>query len=161
MRLYRIFMLLVLLCGAVYQSYLIFLNWQLTPKKDDSAWRLEFAEIHTSTSGSSEALNLENSPLPSPQYLEIQLLVDSNDEYPLLARKIALPNLEVLLSNVTGEPLAYQELTPLQWLGSEPRLLPYLTQGVPAKTQITVNIPIVLPDNASGFQVQMVYPNSF
>ncbi len=161
MRLYRIFMLLVLICGAVYQSYLIFLNWQQTPKKDNSAWRLEYADIHVSQPVPSEELNPTNDVPASPQYLEIQLQVDSNEEYPTLARKIALPNLEVLLSSVTGEPLAYQELTPLQWLGSEPRLMTYLTQGVPTKTQITVNIPIILPASASGFQVQMVYPNSF
>ena len=161
MRLYRIFMLLVLFCGMLYQSYLIFLNWQQTPKKDASLWRLEYADIHDANPIPSDTLNPENALLPSPQYLEIQLQVDSKEEYPILARKVALPNLEVLLSNVMGEPLAYQELTPLQWLGSDPSLMSYLTQGVPAKTQITVNIPIVLPSSASGFQVQMVYPNSF
>jgi hypothetical protein len=154
-------MLLVLFCGMLYQSYLIFLNWQQTPKKDASLWRLEYADIHDANPIPSDALNPENVLLPSPQYLEIQLQVDSKEEYPFLARKVALPNLEVLLSNVMGEPLAYQELTPLQWLGSDPSLMSYLTQGVPAKTQITVNIPIVLPSSASGFQVQMVYPNSF
>jgi hypothetical protein len=161
MRLYRIFMLLVLICGAAYQSYLIFLNWQQTPKKDVLAWRLEYAEIHALQAVPSEILIPSNDVPLTPQYLEIQLQADSKEEYPILARKIALPNLEVLFSNVTGEPLAYQELTPLQWLGSDPRLQAYLTQGVTAKTQITVNIPIVLPETASGFQVQMVYPNSF
>ena len=161
MRLYRIFMLLVLFCGMLYQSYLIFLNWQQTPKKDASLWRLEYADIHDANPIPSDTLNPENALLPSPQYLEIQLQVDSKEEYPILARKVALPNLEVLLSNVMGEPLAYQELTPLQWLGSDPSLMSYLTQGVPAKTQITVNIPIVLPSSASGFQVQMVYPNPY
>lgn len=161
MRLYRIFMLLVLFCGAVYQSYLLFLNWQQSPIKDGLAWRLEYAEIHAPQLLPSESLSTENVVLGSPQYLEVQLQADSKEEHPILARKIALPNLEILLSNVSGEPLAYQELTPLQWLGSEPRLFTYLTQGVPAKTQITVNIPIVLPPSASGFQVQMVYPNSF
>ena len=161
MRLYRIFMLLVLFCGVLYQSYLIFSSWQQTPKKDVSAWRLEYADILSANPIASDTLNPENDLLPSAQYLEIQLLVDSQEDFPIFARKLALPNLEVLLSNVMGEPLAYQELTPLQWLGSDPSLMSYLTQGVPAKTQITVNIPIVLPSTASGFQVQMVYPNSY
>jgi hypothetical protein len=154
-------MLLVLFCGVLYQSYLFFLSWQQIPKKDVSAWRLEYADIHAAPPIPSDALNSENGTLPSAQYLEIQLLVDSQEDFPIFARKLALPNLEVLLSNVIGEPLAYQELTPLQWLGSDPSLMSYLTQGVPAKTQITVNIPIVLPSTASGFQVQMVYPNSY
>lgn len=157
-------MLLVLSGGVIYQSHLLFLNWQQLPKKDYSAWRLEYADLHTTqpppTEENETALETtEANHSLANQSLEIQLHVNAQTKYSFLKKNIALPNMEILLSNVNGEPLAYQELTPIQWLGSDPKLLDYLIKGVASQTQITVNIPLVLPDSASGFQIQMVYPN--
>jgi hypothetical protein len=152
-------MLLVLSGGVIFQSHLLFLNWQQLPKKDYSAWRLEYADLHTTQPSSTEEDETLLDTIKANQSLEIQLHVNVQTKYSFLKKNVALPNMEILLSNVNGEPLAYQELTPIQWLGSDPKLLDYLIKGVATQTQITVNIPLVLPDSASGFQIQMVYPN--
>jgi len=152
-------MLLVLSGGVIFQSHLLFLNWQQLPKKDYSAWRLEYADLYTAQPSSTEEDEMLLDTIKANQSLEIQLHVNAQTKYSFLKKNVALPNMEILLSNVNGEPLAYQELTPIQWLGSDPKLLDYLIKGVATQTQITVNIPLVLPDSASGFQIQMVYPN--
>ena len=152
-------MLLVLSGGVIFQSHLLFLNWQQLPKKDYSAWRLEYADLQTTQPSSTEEDETLLDTIKANQSLEIQLHVNAQTKYSFLKKNVALPNMEILLSNVNGEPLAYQELTPIQWLGSDPKLLDYLIKGVATQTQITVNIPLVLPDSASGFQIQMVYPN--
>ncbi|SMC57318.1 hypothetical protein SAMN06296008_10847 [Polynucleobacter kasalickyi] len=152
-------MLLVLSGGIVYQSHLLFLSWQQQPKKDYAAWRLEYADMHSYQATITDREQASTELTSANQSLEIQLHVNAPTEYPFFAKKIALPNMEILLSNVNGEPLAYQELTPSQWLGADPKVLRYLTKGVASQTQITVNIPLVLPEAASGFQIQMVYPH--
>lgn len=80
-----------------------------------------------------------------------------------LATSWALPHLEVLLTNVNGTPVAHRILSPQEWLGSQTENAPpifqrdYLGQGAASPTQFTVSIPIELPEDASGFQVQMLY----
>lgn len=152
-------MLLVLSGGAIYQSHLLFLSWQQQPQKDYAAWRLEYADMHAQPPPSSDREQVLAELSPANQSLEIQLHVNAHPKFSFLSKNIALPNMEILLTNVNGEPLAYQELKPSQWLGSDPQLVGYLTKGVASQTQITVKIPLLLPEAASGFQVQMVYPN--
>jgi hypothetical protein len=151
-------MVCILSLGAVYQMHILYQHWRSVPEKNLSLWRLEYADINfDNTSASSfdamEAIN------PNIHLLEVQLQASSNALHPMLKKNLQLPNLELLLTNVDGQPIAYQEYTPAEWLGRDAIKDYYLTRGIAAPSQITVKIPLELPEAASGFQVQMVYPN--
>lgn len=177
--LYRLFMLAVLSYGAVFQVQILYQHWLEIPRQDINAWRLEYAEIDLSdlsgladtqtdspTTSNPNTSNLQDNSeevIPSPDQtksdkmkqvhqLSLQLRAGATDA----GKNLVLPNIEILLTDLSGQEIAYRELSPKEWLGTMAN--EYLVKGAPSQTQFTVEIPLEIPENASGFQVQMLYP---
>jgi len=140
LRNYKLFMLVVLLLLAIAQGAYFFHQWVSIPRADVSHWRVEYASLNFDEDVSHQ--------------LQIQLRSESS----LFFKKSAVPHIEVVLTNLGGEPLAYRHFTPQEWLSSElPRKNEWLTHGVASQTEITIAIPIEVPKDASGFQVHLLY----
>ncbi len=140
LRNYKLFMLVVLLLLGMAQGAYLFHQWAKVPRADISHWRVEYA-----------SLNLDDDV---SHVLQIQLRSESQIPF----KKSALPHIEVILSNIAGEPLAYRQFSPQEWLTSDlPRKTEWLTHGVASQTEITIAIPIAVPRDASGFQVHLLY----
>jgi len=140
LRNYKLFMLVVLLLLAIAQGAYLFHQWASIPRADVSHWRVEYASLNFDEDVSHQ--------------LQIQLRSESS----LFFKKSAVPHIEVVLTNLGGEPLAYRHFTSQEWLSSElPRKNEWLTHGVASQTEITIAIPIEVPKDASGFQVHLLY----
>ena len=140
LRNYKLFMLVVLLLLAIAQGAYLFHQWVSIPRADVSHWRVEYASLNFDEDVSHQ--------------LQIQLRSESS----LFFKKSAVPHIEVVLTNLGGEPLAYRHFTPQELLSSElPRKNEWLTHGVASQTEITIAIPIEVPKDASGFQVHLLY----
>ena len=140
LRNYKLFMLIVLLLLAIAQSAYLFHQWASFPRADISHWRVEYASLNFDEDVSHQ--------------LQIQLRSESS----LFFKKSAVPHIEVVLTNLGGEPLAYRHFTPQEWLSPElPRKNEWLTHGVASQTEIAIAIPIEVPKDASGFQVHLLY----
>jgi hypothetical protein len=140
LRIYKIVMLFVLLALAIVQALFLFQTWAKVPRQDISYWNIEFTN-----------LNLDED---TSHTLHLQLRVEA----PGVLKKIQLPHIELLLSNPSGDTVAFHDFSPNEWL---PNTLPqknyWLIQGVASQTEITVSIPLEVPIDASGFQVHMLY----
>ena len=140
LRNYKLFMLVALLLLAMAQGAYLFHQWASIPRADISHWRVEYA-----------SLNFDEDVY---HLLQIQL----RSESPMAFKKSAVPHIEVVLTNISGEPLAYRHFLPQEWLSSDlPRKNEWLTHGVASQTEITIAIPIEVPKDASGFQVHLLY----
>jgi len=140
LRNYKLFMLVVLVLLGVAQGAYLFHQWANIPRADISQWRVEYASLNFDEDVS--------------HLLQIQL----RSESPMTFKKSAVPLIEVVLTNISGEPLAYRLFTPKEWLSPElPRKNEWLTHGVASQTEITIAIPIEVPKDASGFQVHLLY----
>jgi hypothetical protein len=140
LRNYKLFMLVVLLLLAMTQGAYLFYQWTNIPRADISHWRVEYA-----------SLNFDEDVI---HRLQIQLRCESSTVF----KKSSVPHIEVVLTNIGGEPLAYRHFTPQEWLSSElPRKNEWLTYGVASQTEITIAIPIEVPKDASGYQVHLLY----
>jgi len=136
----KIAVLVCLIFCFLFLSYLLFNEWRKVPRKDPTAWRIEYADLSLDKSASST--------------LKIQLRVETT----LTLKRIALPNLELILTNDRGNAIAYTELTPKEWLPPEIKNRNrYLFRGVPNEVEITAEIPLRIPENATGYQVQIIY----
>jgi len=140
LRNYKLFMLIVLLLLAMAQGAYLFHQWAKIPRADISGWRVEYASLNFDEDVSHQ--------------LQIQLRSESSIAF----KKSAVPHIEVVLTNIGGEPLAYRHFTPQEWLSKElPRKNEWLTHGVASQTEITIAIPIEVPKDASGYQVHLLY----
>lgn len=140
LRNYKLFMLVILLLLAVAQGSYLFHQWANIPRSDISQWRVEYASLNFDEDVSHQ--------------LQIQLRSESS----MVFKKSAVPHIEVVLTNIAGEPLAYRHFTPHEWLSPElPRKNEWLIYGVASQTEITIAIPIEVPKDASGFQVHLLY----
>jgi hypothetical protein len=137
---YKIVMLFVLLITACLQGLFLFKNWTQIPRQNVSFWRIEYAN-----------LDLEND---HDHLLNMQVRVESPPNF----KKNAPPDLELLLTDVSGQVVGYQIFSAEEWL--PPNLLlknDWLVHGVPSQTEITLNLPLDAPVEASGFQVHLLY----
>jgi Protein of unknown function (DUF3426) len=133
-------MLPILLIGAIAQATVLFREWVQIPRANLTYWRVEYA-----------SLDLKND---HDHILNLQVRVESPPNF----KKNQVPNLEVMLTDVTGKPVAYRNLLATQWLPDNlPLKRDWLLTGVPSQTEITTNLPINVPLEASGFQVHLIY----
>jgi Protein of unknown function (DUF3426) len=139
-RLYRLLMLVVLAVLASVQGFYLFDQWAKVPRENISNWRVEYA-----------SLNLAED---SEHLLEMQVRTES----PYIWKKSAVPQLEVVLTNIGGEAIAYRKFSPAQWLPNDlPRKNDWLVHGVTSQTEITIAMPLEVPQEASGFQVHLLF----
>jgi hypothetical protein len=140
LRVYKIVMLFVLFALAVGQALFLFQAWTKVPRQDLSYWNIEYANLNLNE----DAVNT----------LHLQLRVDA----PGVLKNIKPPHIELLLSNLGGDTVAFHDFSPSEWIPDTlPRKNQWLTQGVATQTEMTVSIPIEVPKEASGFQVHMLY----
>ena len=140
LRLYPLLMLVVLAILGTVQGFYLFDLWAKVPRASVANWRVEYA-----------SLNFEEE---SSHLLEVQLRTES----PFVWKKTAVPQLEVILTNIIGEPIAYRKFTPKEWLPEDlPRKNDWLVNGVASQTEITIAMPLEIPKDASGFQVHLLY----
>jgi hypothetical protein len=97
---------------------------------------------------------------PNIHVLEVQLHASTNALHPMLEEKSTVTKSRVVTHEcrLVGL-LRIRNIHPSDWLGRDAVKDYYLTRGIATPSQITVKIPLELPEAASGFQVQMVYPN--
>ncbi len=139
-RFYPLLMLVLLGVLAAFQGFYLFDLWAKVPQANVANWRVEYA-----------SLNFEEE---SSHLLEMQVRTES----PYSWKKSALPKLEVVLTNLSGEPIAYRKFTPREWLPEDlPRKREWLINGVASQTEITIAMPLEIPKEASGFQVHLLY----
>jgi len=77
-----------------------------------------------------------------------------------LALAVLPPNLEIFLTDAEESEIKSIQLTPKEWIPinwqeSHPD---FLRTGIPSGEQIQAELPILLPQNAAGYRVRMVYP---
>ena len=129
-----------LLLGSMYQGSRLYLIWQDIPRQDINAWRVEYANLHLMDS-------------LTPQ-LEIQVRSDN-----LTRLKFsALPAMYLTLSDAAGQTIAEKKFAPQEWLPEQLfKSTVWLVEGVPSQTEINAIIPLEIPSDASGFQIQLSY----
>ncbi|QKM63943.1 50S ribosomal protein L11 methyltransferase [Polynucleobacter tropicus] len=118
------------------------------PVSDFSAWKI------TSATLSSESAR---DGLKSPANQSILQIEIQNR----LAIPILFPNLEISLTDAEESELKTIHLTPKEWLSpswqeSHPD---FLKNGAPAGEIILAELPILLPANAAGYRVHVIYPH--
>jgi hypothetical protein len=139
-RFYKSGMLLVLLLLAIAQGLYLFGQWAKIPRADVANWRIEYA-----------SLNLDDA---ASHVLQMQLRAESSIPF----KKSALPNMEVVITNTSGEPVGYQKFSPQEWVAPNlPLKNDWLIFGVASQTEITISMPLEIPSQASGFQVHLLY----
>jgi ribosomal protein L11 methyltransferase len=132
---------LLLLIGAIWQGEILFKEWQQIPRQDFAAWRIEYASINLEDKNQTE--------------LKIQTRVDKTS----LFKNIALPNLEVILTDTADEVIASRVLKPQEWLPQEVlRDNNALLLGIAPESEITTTVPMQIPENASGYRIRVFYP---
>lgn len=133
--------LLLLLGGVFWQGETLFKEWQQIPRQDFQAWRIEYASI-----------NLEDKDQTE---LKIQTRVEKTSHF----KNIAIPNLEVILTDVADDVIATRVLKPLEWLPQEVfQANNALLLGIASESEITTTVPMQIPENASGYRIRVFYP---
>lgn len=132
---------LLLLGGVIWQAEILFKEWQQIPRQDFQAWRIEYASINLEDRNQTE--------------LKIQTRVEKTS----LFKNIALPNLEVILTDVADDVIARRVLKPQEWLPQEVlRDNNALLLGIAPESEITTTVPMQIPENASGYRIRVFYP---
>lgn len=140
MRFYQLLTFLVLLILAIVLSYQLFQHWQNVPTENLSAWRMEYA-----------TLELEEN---SEHILRFQVRVDN----PTKVKFTKLPHVELLLTNPDGETIAYRNFRPQDWIAKNIQdKTTWLIEGVPSGVEISSEMSLEVPPNASGFQIHLLY----
>jgi ribosomal protein L11 methyltransferase len=115
--------------------------------RDFSAWKITLSALgmQTAQQGSKAPAN------PSIFEVEIQNR---------LLMPIALPHLELTLTDLDESPLQSITLTPQEWLPAtwQESHLRFALTGAPARDIIRTSIPLQLPSNAAGYRVRVLYP---
>jgi ribosomal protein L11 methyltransferase len=77
-----------------------------------------------------------------------------------LLMPIALPHLELTLTDLEESPLQSITLSPQEWLPAawQESHLRFALTGAPAGEIIRTSIPLQLPSNAAGYRVRVLYP---
>ena len=143
LRVFQIVMLFLLFLLALAQGAYLFHQWTKVPLADLSHWRIEYA-----------SLNFDED---AAHVLEVQLRAESS----IIFKKSSLPQMEFLLTNIAGDPLAHRIFEPKEWVAPDlPLKNDWLIYGVPSQTEITIAMPLEIPKDASGFQVHLLYENT-
>ena len=130
----------VLLAGSIWQATLLFDQWRNIPRRDFNAWRIEYATLNLDQGEHTE--------------LKLQLRVDTSFEL----KKIALPNLEIVLTDANDDVIALQSLKPSQWIPTiENSKETLLMRGASPGTEINSTIPLSIPENATGYRIHITY----
>ncbi|QWD64262.1 50S ribosomal protein L11 methyltransferase [Polynucleobacter sp. MWH-UH2A] len=117
------------------------------PVSDFSAWKITSATL--SPENAREGLKI-----PANQSM-LQVEIQNR-----LAVPVLFPNLEISLTDAEESELKSIQLSPKEWLPpswqeSHPD---FLKNGAPAGEIIQSELPIVLPANAAGYRVHVIYP---
>jgi hypothetical protein len=132
--------LLTLLVAAGAQGLYLFGKWAQVPRQNLAYWRIEYA-----------SLDLESN---RQHILNLQVRVESPPNF----KKNTIPHLEVLLTDIGGQTVGYRDFSPQEWIPDELVLKrDWLDHGIPSQTEITVDIPLRVPEQASGFQAHLIY----
>ena len=137
---FRLIVCFGLIALGCWQSNQLFQEWVKVPRKDLNAWRIEYATINLN-SGETTELKIQARSLEASAF-----------------KKTAIPNISLTLTNSNDEIIATQELTPNQWLPSE--FLQdngVLLFGIDANQEINSQIPVKIPDTATGYRIQFIY----
>jgi len=132
---------LLLLGGALWQGEFLFREWQTIPRQDFNAWRIEFA-----------TMNLDQ---PKQTQLEFQTRVEKTTDF----KKIALPHLELILTDEADRTVATINLKPQEWMPAN--LIQdnqLLLLGIAPGSEITSSIPLEIPEQAAGYRIRFFYP---
>jgi ribosomal protein L11 methyltransferase len=115
--------------------------------RDFSAWKISLSALgmQTAQQGSKAPAN--------PSLLEVEI-------QNRLLMPIALPHLELTLTDLEDSPLQSITLTPQEWLPAawQESHLRFALTGAPAGEIIRTSIPLQLPSNAAGYRVRVLYP---
>ena len=115
--------------------------------RDFSAWKITLSALgmQTAQQGSKAPAN--------PSLLEVEI-------QNRLLMPIALPHLELTLTDLEESPLQSITLTPQEWLPAawQENHLRFALTGAPAGEIIRTSIPLQLPGNAAGYRVRVLYP---
>ncbi|WP_228385120.1 MULTISPECIES: DUF3426 domain-containing protein [Polynucleobacter] len=116
------------------------------PVSDFAAWKITSATL----SPENAREGLKNPANQSMLQVEIQNR---------LAIPILLPNLEVSLTDAEETELKLIQLTPKEWLPAswQESHPDFSKMGAPAGEIIQAELPIVLPANAAGYRVRVLY----
>ena len=117
------------------------------PVSDFAAWKITSATL----SPENAREGLKNPANQSMLQVEIQNR---------LAIPILLPNLEVSLTDAEESELKLIQLTPKEWLPAswQESHPDFYKMGAPAGEIIQTELPIILPANAAGYRVRVLYP---
>lgn len=115
--------------------------------RDFSAWKITLSALgmQTAQQASQAAAN--------PSLLEVEI-------QNRLLMPIALPHLELTLTDLDESPLQSITLTPPEWLPAtwQENHLRFALTGAPAGEIIRTAIPLQLPSTAAGYRVRVFYP---
>lgn len=139
--LFRWLTALALLAGAIWQGNILFDEWKTIPRKDFQAWRIEYATINLEEKNQTE--------------LKLQTRVEKRSEF----KNIAIPHLEIILTDPSDDVIASKILKPQEWLPEDAlRDNDLLLLGIPPESEITTIVPLQIPEKASGYRIRVFYP---
>lgn len=138
---FRWLIALLLITGAIWQGETLFNQWKTIPREDFQAWRIEYATINLEEKNQTE--------------LKLQARVEKRSAF----KNIAIPHLEVILTDPSDVILASRILKPQEWLPSDAlRDNELLLLGIPPESEITTTVPMQIPENAAGYRIRVFYP---
>ena len=115
--------------------------------RDFSAWKISLSTLgmQTAQQASQAAIN--------PSLLEVEI-------QNRLMMPIAVPHLELTLSDLEESPLKTITLSPQEWLPAEwqESHLQFMRIGAPAGEIVRTAIPLQLPHKAAGYRLRLFYP---
>ena len=117
------------------------------PVSDFAAWKITSATLTPENARE----GLKNAPNQSVLQVEIQNR---------LAIAVLIPNLEISLTDAEESELKSIQLTPKEWLpvAWQETHPDFLSTGAPSGDLIEAQLPLLLPANAAGYRVRILYP---
>ena len=117
------------------------------PVSDFAAWTITSATLTPENARE----GLKNAPNQSVLQVEIQNR---------LAIAVLIPNLEISLTDAEESELKSIQLTPKEWLpvAWQETHPDFLSTGAPSGDLIQAQLPLLLPANAAGYRVRILYP---
>jgi len=117
------------------------------PVSDFAAWKITSATLTPENARE----GLKNAPNQSVLQVEIQNR---------LAIAVLIPNLEISLTDAEESELKSIQLTPKEWLpvAWQDAHPDFSSKGVPSGEVIQAYLPLLLPANAAGYRVRVLYP---
>jgi ribosomal protein L11 methyltransferase len=135
------------LLKRVDQKLCIALGCINRPVSDFAAWKITSATLTPENARE----GLKNAPNQSVLQVEIQNR---------LAIAILIPNLEISLTDAEESELKSIQLTPKEWLpvAWQDAHPDFSSKGAPSGEVIQAQLPLLLPANAAGYRVRVLYP---